>query len=115
MSAIDPHILFRDDTTGQVTLFAEPEEIITARTPAEFFSGLQQMETVRARGKWLAGYMSYEAGYLFEQKLAPKLPENRQAPLLCFGVFDKPQEAGHPLAQQRVHTSVEPLRAPRAA
>ncbi|RFB90151.1 aminodeoxychorismate synthase, component I [Rhizobium leguminosarum bv. trifolii] len=112
----DPYILFRDDTSGQVMLFTEPAEIIIARTRAEFFAGLIRMEKVKAEGKWLAGYMAYEAGYLFEEKLASFAREDSETPLLCFGVFDAPQADTHPLAlpKQRLENE-EFLTAPKAA
>ncbi|QPB19073.1 aminodeoxychorismate synthase component I [Rhizobium sp. 007] len=109
-------ILFRDDTTGEVMLFADPAEIIIARTRAEFFAGLARMETAKTDGKWLAGYLSYEAGYLFEEKLAGFVEENRQTPLLCFGIFDAPQKDGRPLAQPKQRLDNEEfLTAPKAA
>lgn len=80
-------------------IFAEPAEIITARTRAEFFDALDRMEKVRQQGKWLAGYIAYEAGHLFEEKLASFAEENRETPLLCFGVFEAPAADGHPLGQ----------------
>ncbi|MBX4868758.1 aminodeoxychorismate synthase component I [Rhizobium bangladeshense] len=111
----DPYILFRDDTTGQVMLFAQPAEIIIAKTRAEFFTGLIRMEEAKAEGKWLAGYMSYEAGYLFEEKLASFAAEGRETPLLCFGIFDAPQSNTHPLAQpERRLENEEFLTAPKA-
>ncbi|NNH44684.1 aminodeoxychorismate synthase component I [Rhizobium laguerreae] len=114
--ADQPYILFRDDTTGQVMLFAEPAEIIVARTRAEFFAGLARMEEAKAAGKWLAGYMAYEAGYLFEEKLAPFAGEHRDIPLICFGVFDAPQADSHPLAQPKQRLENEEfLTAPKAA
>ncbi|MBB4575516.1 aminodeoxychorismate synthase component I [Rhizobium lentis] len=112
----DPYILFRDDTTEQVMLFADPAEIIVANTPAEFFSGLARMEVAKAEGKWLAGYMAYEAGYLFEEKLASFVGENRKTPLLCFGVFDAPQPDTHPLTQPKQRLENEEfLTEPKAA
>ncbi|MDF0698391.1 aminodeoxychorismate synthase component I [Rhizobium sp. MC63] len=112
----DPYILFRDDTTEQVMLFADPAEIIVANTPAEFFSGLARMEVAKAEGKWLAGYMAYEAGYLFEEKLASFVGENRKMPLLCFGVFDAPQPDTHPLTQPKQRLENEEfLTEPKAA
>ncbi|MBX4933724.1 aminodeoxychorismate synthase component I [Rhizobium bangladeshense] len=111
----DPYILFRDDTTGQVMLFAQPAEIIITKTRAEFFTGLIRMEEAKAEGKWLAGYMSYEAGYLFEEKLASFAAEGRETPLLCFGIFDAPQSNTHPLAQpERRLENEEFLTAPKA-
>ncbi|MBY5398459.1 aminodeoxychorismate synthase component I [Rhizobium leguminosarum] len=116
MAETQPTILFRDDVTGQVMLFAEPAEIIVARTAAEFFAGLARMEQVKAAGKWLAGYMAYEAGYLFEEKLAPFTGEHRETPLICFGVFDAPQADTHPLAQPKQRLENEEfLTAPKAA
>lgn len=79
MAETQPTILFRDDVTGQVMLFAEPAEIIVARTRAEFFAGLARMEQAKAAGKWLAGYMAYEAGYLFEENSLPS-PGNIATP-----------------------------------
>ncbi|TAT85429.1 aminodeoxychorismate synthase component I [Rhizobium ruizarguesonis] len=116
MAETQPTILFRDDVTGQVMLFAEPAEIIVARTRAEFFAGLARMEQAKAAGKWLAGYMAYEVGYLFEEKLAPFAREHRDTPLICFGVFDAPQPDTHPLAQPKQRLENEEfLTAPKAA
>ena len=89
-----PFALFRDDLAGSDLLFAEPETIIVADDPQSFDAALLAMEEARAGGQWLAGYFSYEAGYLLEPKLRPLLPKNRRTPLACFGVFDRPQAAG---------------------
>lgn len=86
-----PYVLFRDDTTGTVTAFTEPEEIIVADEPVAFFAALRRMEELRRAGKYLAGYMSYEAGFLFEPKLAAFASEPRNVPFLNFGVFSGPQ------------------------
>jgi len=97
-------------------LFAEPVEIIVARTGAEVFAGLARMEQAKAGGKWLAGYIAYEAGYLFEEKLSAFAGENRETPLLCFGVFDAPQPDTHPLARPKQRLENEEfLTAPKAA
>ena len=115
MTDAGPYVLFRDDSEDRTTVFAEPSRVITARTKAEFWRGLAEMETERADGKWIAGYMSYEAGHLFEQKLAPFAEENRRTPLMSFGVFDAPAES-HPLSQPRQRIENEPfLSAPCAA
>lgn len=85
-----PYVLFRDDTTGTVTAFTEPEEIIVA-DEREAFAALKRMEELRRAGKYLAGYVSYEAGFLFEPKLASFAAEPRNVPFLNFGVFSGPQ------------------------
>ena len=92
----EPYILFRDDKTGQTSAFVNPEEIIVVRKKSEFFAALERMEQVRKSGKWLAGFLSYEAGHLFEQKLEHFAEDNRETPYLCFGVFDGPSHE-HPL------------------
>ncbi|MEZ2128316.1 MULTISPECIES: aminodeoxychorismate synthase component I [unclassified Sinorhizobium] len=116
MAKTKPYILFRDDTTGQVMLFADPAEIIVARTRDEFFDGIDRMEEAKAKGKWLAGYMSYEAGHLFEKKLAPFAEERRETPLMCFGVFDGPADDTHPFAQPKQRSeNAEFLTDPKAA
>lgn len=85
-----PFILFRDDKAGREVPFTAPSSIIRVDAPQDFDAAWDAMQAAHADGKWLAGYLSYEAGYLLEPKLTPLLPEGRQAPLLCFGVFDGP-------------------------
>ena len=100
MAETQPYVLFRDDSTGQMMVFAEPAEIITAHTRAEFFDALGRMQAATANGQWLAGYLAYEAGHLFEEKLSPFAEEHRETPLLCFGVFNAPAPDDHPLLLQ---------------
>ncbi|MCC6205718.1 MAG: hypothetical protein IT533_12060, partial [Hyphomicrobiales bacterium] len=57
-----PSILFRDDLAGRELLFRKPFEMLVADTPEDFFAALRAAEAARAAGKWLAGYLSYEAG-----------------------------------------------------
>ena len=85
-------VLFRNDLTGEALGFAEPEALIVARTGDEFEAALAAAEAATESGKWLAGYFSYEAGYLLEPKLRPLLPDNRQVPLVCLGVFRGPSD-----------------------
>lgn len=92
-----PFILFRDDFSGSEVLFDRPREIVVADTPEDFAPALARAEAARRAGKWLAGYFSYEAGYLLEPKLAPLLPGGRRTPLVCLGVFDGPSDERLPL------------------
>ncbi|WP_378948858.1 aminodeoxychorismate synthase component I [Mesorhizobium sp. ANAO-SY3R2] len=87
-----PFVLFRDDRAGREVLFEAPREIIVAHSAEDFFPALAAAEKARNEGKWLAGYFSYEAGYLLEPKLRPLLPKGRRAPLVCLGVFDQPSD-----------------------
>jgi para-aminobenzoate synthetase component 1 len=90
---IAPFVLFRDDFSGDNLLFREPANLIVAEREEDFFPAMEEVQRAHDAGKWLAGYFSYEAGYLLEPKLAPILPPGRRTPLFMFGVFDGPSEA----------------------
>ncbi|MBX9455657.1 MAG: aminodeoxychorismate synthase component I [Rhizobium sp.] len=114
MTPDEPFVLLRDDVADETRVFVAPEALIVARDPDEFFAGLVAMETARKQGKWLAGFMAYEAGYLFETRLAHYAALGRETPLMAFGVFDAPA-TGHPLATPRQRLENEPfLASPRA-
>ncbi|MDQ0458074.1 aminodeoxychorismate synthase component I [Rhizobium paknamense] len=98
MIAGAPYILFRDDKSGDVLLFDEPREIIRADRAEEVRPALKRLEAAKAEGRWLAGYLSYEAGFVFEDKLLPLIGNGRETPLLLFGVFDHPKGKDHKLA-----------------
>ncbi|WP_082143826.1 aminodeoxychorismate synthase component I [Nitratireductor soli] len=85
-------VLFRNDADGREMLFSRPRELLVAWDGATLFPMLEKAERARSDGLWLAGYLSYEAGYLLEPKLAPLLPAARRGPLLRLGVFDPPDE-----------------------
>lgn len=91
-----PYILFRDDLAGRLLLFAAPIEMVVARSVDEVIPALRRLEECKASGKWLAGYLAYEAGFAFEGKLRSLAPEGRETPLVCMGVFDGPVEDGDP-------------------
>ncbi|MGX8012174.1 aminodeoxychorismate synthase component I [Mesorhizobium sp. ORM8.1] len=93
-----PAAIFRNDDTARQLVFDRPREVIVARDAEEFTPALERAQAASDAGKWLAGYFSYEAGYLLEPKLAPLLPEGRRAPLICLGVFDTPLEEAVPSA-----------------
>ena len=86
----EPFILFRDDLARRETLFEWPEELLTADTLGGLETVFEKIEAARAAGRWLAGYFSYEAGALFEPKLASTLLSGRRIPLCAFGVFAGP-------------------------
>ncbi|MEO3427581.1 aminodeoxychorismate synthase component I [Pelagibius sp. CAU 1746] len=85
-------VLFDAGPADRPALFAEPRRLIVAWSAAEVPAALAALRQARDDGLWLAGACSYELGYLLEPKLAPLLPEARRQPLLCFGIFDGPDE-----------------------
>ncbi|KQZ12234.1 aminodeoxychorismate synthase component I [Mesorhizobium sp. Root552] len=99
-----PFALFRDDLAGREVLFERPSALITPTEAHEFEAAWAEVQQAYEAGKWLAGYFSYEAGYLLEPKLVPLLPKERRAPLFCLGVFDQPSER-LPVAQGSTATN----------
>ncbi|MBP2550073.1 para-aminobenzoate synthetase component 1 [Neorhizobium galegae] len=99
MSATPPFALFRDDRAATSLVFDQPLEIVTAHPAEEILPALARLEAARRDGRWLAGYLSYEAGHIFEEKLAPLIVANRDTPLICMGIFRAPAPQDHPLSR----------------
>ncbi|MFZ2099304.1 MAG: aminodeoxychorismate synthase component I [Oricola sp.] len=92
-----PLVFFRDDFQGRATLFAEPRMILSAWTGEELAEAFELMEQAHRDGLWLAGFVSYEAGFHFDPALKKLAGRPMRTPLLCFGIFDGPaDEAGAP-------------------
>ncbi|TIL31952.1 aminodeoxychorismate synthase component I [Mesorhizobium sp.] len=87
-----PSAIFRNDERAHQLVFDRPTDIIVANEAEDFLPALDIAQAAHDAGKWLAGYFSYEAGYLLEPKLVPLLPGGRRAPLVCLGIFDAPVE-----------------------
>ena len=85
-----PVLILDDAARGQLEAFQRPLGLIRADTAEEVPAALAAIEAARASGRYVAGYFSYELGYVVEKRLAPLLPSVRAVPLLWFGVFDAP-------------------------
>lgn len=101
-------VLLRDDSADRTTVFADPRHVVTVRRSADFEPAFRTLQRAHDEGKWIAGFMSYEAGHLFEPKLAPYAAEDRETPLMSFGIFDAPAD-GHRLATPQQRTEKEPF------
>ncbi|MDR5652459.1 aminodeoxychorismate synthase component I [Ruixingdingia sedimenti] len=86
-------ILIENGPGGAPALFDTPRRVIRADAPGDLPGALAAVEDALARGLWVAGYLSYEAGLLWEPRLAPLLPGVRAVPLALFGVYDAPLPA----------------------
>ena len=82
-------ISFDHGPTGPA-VFETPRETIFASTPAEVAPALARLEAARRAGGWIAGWIGYEAGMVFETRLKGLGRANGQ-PLLVFGVYDGPR------------------------
>ncbi|MDH4200952.1 MAG: chorismate-binding protein [Spirochaetia bacterium] len=78
------HPLTQNKITG---LFTDPETVLRANTPEDIQPVLKKIDEYSKKGKYLAGYISYEAGCIMAGLKVRDLPES---PLIWFGVFSKP-------------------------
>ncbi len=69
-------------------LFQNPEKIISCYDPALFSTCFCELEQVLEKGYYLAGFLSYEAGYCFEEKLKEERVSN--FPLIYMGAYKTP-------------------------
>lgn len=83
-------VIFDNGPLDGPTLFAQPHRIIRADHPADVYDALAALSEAQSNGQWLAGYASYELGYVLTPKLRDLLPAQRDTPLLHFGVFEEP-------------------------
>ncbi len=102
----DAEIILDDARPGheRIRRFAYPRRIIAANTPDEVSPALDALERERRAGRYVAGYFSYELGYVLERKLNRLLPPNRNVPLLWFGVFDDCELFGNDEARRFLET-----------
>ncbi len=82
----------RDAGPRRSFLFARPERVLTARAPSGVPALLEQIDDAVAAGRYVAGYLGYEAGYAFE-RIGPA-EENGAQPLAWFGVYADRQVLG---------------------
>jgi para-aminobenzoate synthetase component 1 len=89
-------VTFDRGPSGEGDTFVAPSAMIRADTPDQVEAAFEAMQRAQSDGNWLAGYVSYEFGYLTSRKLEHLLPEDRALPLIHFGVFDAPQPSEPP-------------------
>ncbi|QPQ56328.1 aminodeoxychorismate synthase component I [Allosphingosinicella flava] len=90
-----PFLLFDDARAGggPALLYADPFAIIETRDPGAVRGCLDRLRDAQAAGHHAAGFLSYEAGYALEPRLARLAapPPEDAPPLLWFGLFDAPR------------------------
>ncbi len=90
-----PFILFENTLPAYADepawLFSNPLKEIVATDQASLLTALAEIDDARKQGYYLAGYISYEAGYALSKKLHKFLkPVPKGQPLLQFYAFEKP-------------------------
>ena len=85
-----PFVLLEDARVGAAParLFSNPVATIVARALDEVESALDEARSALRAGRFVAGWMSYEAGRAFEPRLARESKRAHAGPLIWFGVFE---------------------------
>ena len=105
-------ILLEDGPGGQAAVFDQPLETLVVWHPQDLGAALTRLDRARAQGHFIAGYLSYEAGYALEPALAHLMPQDRATPLLVFGIYPGPLYAGSAMAQATADAPQVSLTAP---
>ncbi len=72
----------------QPLVFKDPEEVIVCYDPSRLPDAFARLEEMHAAGYYLAGFVSYEAGYAMERALFDG--ERRDFPLMMMGCYRRP-------------------------
>ncbi len=111
MNEAAPYILLDDQMTHRLRYYTDPVDLVVAREAKEVEGAFARLMAYHAQGYYLAGYLSYELGFALEPKLAPLMPENRESPLLQFGVFESVSNdvpADHLYTSRAVNLDLKP-------
>lgn len=68
--------------------FDAPMAVLTAQTPGEVLPLLQRVETESNAGRWVAGFVGYEAAAAFDPALATQTPMPG-LPLAAFAIYER--------------------------
>ncbi len=106
------HIFFEHGPGGRPALFRDPLTVKVARRPEDVPDILREADELRRDGAWIAGYLSYEAGYAFEDRLRPLTPAHRRLPLVHLAAFVGPVDPAPMLALMEAEAGATSIAAP---
>ncbi len=116
MMALAPPIIVLPDSAdsdgSDMLLFEDPQYIVQAGDPHEISGAFDRLERARQEGLHLAGWFSYELGYLLEPRLKPLYPRDARdgQRLLWFGAFEPPRKLARASLRARGRAYAGPLR-----
>lgn len=87
--------------------FDSPVEVIEARSLEEIERAFSRIEKLSSRGKYVLGYVEYEAWRLFYS--LPPLPRPDNSPLLYFEVFDSFEKFVPQASSENIPATLVPL------
>ncbi len=93
-------VILEDGPGGPPALFEGAREVLVATRADQVPGLLAALDRARADGFWIAGYLSYDAGFAMEPRLMPLDPSSDE-PRAVFGIFDGPEPADAALALAR--------------
>jgi para-aminobenzoate synthetase/4-amino-4-deoxychorismate lyase len=79
------------DPSGENLLFSAPRDVLVAHDAASARAALAQLEAAGQAGLHAAGFLSYELGFVFEERLLDRLPPPGPTPLLWLGLYHAPE------------------------
>ena len=74
-------------SSNRVYLFSRPIKYCVAHTPEDVEAQLSDVDECVRAGYHAAGYFSYELGYALNRRLIERMPQERDVPLLCLGIY----------------------------
>jgi para-aminobenzoate synthetase/4-amino-4-deoxychorismate lyase len=79
-----------DKNNSDSYLFSSPVKVVSCYKLNEVRRSLSEIDALVSKGYYAAGFISYEAGFSFEENLKD-LKRNHGFPLLWFGIYRKPR------------------------
>ncbi len=79
-----------DKNNKQSLVFNSFVNTVVFRPHDDINDFFDEIDSYRRKGYWLAGYFSYEFGYMLEEKLACCIDDNLSLPLAWLGAFNPP-------------------------
>ena len=77
--------------TGENLLFSAPREVLVAYDAGGVRDALARLDGAGKDGLHAAGFLAYELGFVFEERLLGSLPLPSMTPLLWLGLYDAPE------------------------
>lgn len=105
--AVFPPALFFNMFVFSGLKFDSPVEVIEARSLEEIERAFSRIEKLSSRGKYVLGYVEYEAWRLFYS--LPPLPRPDNSPLLYFEVFDSFEKFVPQASSENIPATLVPL------
>ena len=81
------YIFLDDQLTNTQRYYTDPVDILIADDPGNIDDIFAKLTQYHQEGYFIAGYLSYDLGYVFEDALSHRLASKRPTPLLNFGIF----------------------------